>query len=214
MRFQMDAEVMRTDRLPAVGDGVAAGTVLYGKGILRGSVYAHKGIAACVEGIGRTVCIEDSVVISSFSVFRLVIDGAAFNLHFTGGEVALEVCCIIRRIPQTEFHKGEQIEIFGSVSGCYADAVQQDVVVFRNEELLFCTDAVFRTGDDGVAQTVAAFICVQRCLYGLPSRVPYSISVFDIDVETILIQRQIVIPVAGDPAQFCIFIERITACGI
>ena len=103
-------EVVRTDRLPAMGDGVGTFAVFHSIWCSRGTIDTHEGISGGIEGSDFLVGVESSVVVSSFSVFGFVIDGRSDDFHFTGRIVSLEVGGIILRIPQTEFNEGEQIE--------------------------------------------------------------------------------------------------------
>ena len=74
--------------------------------------------------------------------------------------------------------------------------------------------AILPAGDHCIAQTVTAFIIVQRGLRWLPARVPYGITIFNVIVASTLIGWTIIVAVAGQTKQLGIFIEGIAAGGI
>ena len=51
-------------------------------------------------------------MVPAFPVFGLMVDDGTVDLHFSGGEVTLEVLHIGRGVPQTPFYKGEQFQLF------------------------------------------------------------------------------------------------------
>lgn len=68
--------------------------------------------------------------------------------------------------------------------------------------------------DHAVAEAVAAGIAVQLRFRGLPAGVPDGIAVFDVNMEALLIDRAVIVAVAGQPAQPRVAIEAVAACGI
>ena len=194
-------EVVRTDRLPAMGDGVGTFAVFHSIWCSRGTIDTHEGISGGIEGSDFLVGVESSVVVSSFSVFGFVIDGRSDDFHFTGRIVSLEVGGIILRIPQTEFNEGEQIEfLLNLIFIVNSDSHQKDIVIFRYVEFLFDFNFVFAADDGGVAQTMVTLVMIEFCLCRLPARIPDGVFILYIYMEAILIQRQIVVSVAGDPS--------------
>ena len=75
-------------------------------------------------------------------------------------------------------------------------------------------NAVLLTGQDGVAQTVAAAVGVQLGLGGLPAGVPDRAAVVDVDAVAVHIQWGVVVAVAGDAAQPSIPIKAVAAAGV
>ena len=75
-------------------------------------------------------------MVAALAVFSLVVDGAALNFHFTGGEIALEIRGVIYGVPQTEFQITEHRELFFHI-GCIGQgqAVHLAVVAYRHKEL-------------------------------------------------------------------------------
>ena len=55
---------------------------------------------------------------------------------------------------------------------------------------------------------------VEWGLTGFPSRIPYSITVFDIKVSATIVHRYIVVTIAGDATELGIFLEAVTAGGV
>ena len=77
------------------------------------AVYAAEGVAGGVEAGDRGVGPEHCVVVAALAVLGLVVDGAAHDLHFAGGEVALEVGAVVHGVPQAELHVAEHIQRAG-----------------------------------------------------------------------------------------------------
>ena len=144
-----------------------------------------------------------------------MIDYRAFDFDFTGRIVALEVGRIILGIPETEFDEGEEIQasIFFIII-LNRHSHQQDVVVLRDIEFLSDRDLVLRTADYRITHAMAAFILIQFRPGRLPARIPDGLVILNIDMEAILIQRQVVVAVARDPSQARILIKSIAAGGI
>jgi hypothetical protein len=61
---------------------------------------------------------------------------------------------------------------------------------------------------------VTALVEVERSLTGLPSRIPYSIAILDIEISTAVVHRYIIVAITGDAAELCILIEAVTASGV
>ena len=77
----------------------------------------------------------------------------------------------------------------------------------RDEEEYAGLDAVLRTGNAGIAHSMAAFIEVKRSLARLPARRPYAAVVIDVEISSSIVHRHTVVAVAGDPAELGILVE-------
>ena len=207
--------MVRTDRRPAVGDAVGAMARFDGFRLGGAAVHAAEGVAGGVEAGHGRVGPEHSVVVAALAVFGLMINGAAHDLHFAGGEVALEVGAVVHGIPQAELHVAEHIQRAGG-SGLVFKGQPVDLtgISAGNEEFLLGEDAVFFAGQDGVAQTVAAAVGVQFGLGGLPAGVPDRAAVIDVDAVAVHVQRRVVVTVAGDAAQPCVTVKAVSAAGV
>ena len=213
--FQGQVEVVGTDRGPAVGNAVGAAARLDGFRLGGAAVYAAEGVAGGVEAGDRGVGPEHCVVVAALAVLGLVVDGAAHDLHFAGGEVALEVGAVVHGVPQAELHVAEHIQRAGGIGLVFQrQAVDLAGVAARDEQLLLGADAVLLTGQDGVAQTVAAAVSVQLGLGGLPAGVPDRAAVVDVDAVAVHIQRRVVVAVTGDAAQPRIPVKAVAAAGV
>ena len=80
-----------------------------------------------------------------------------------------------------------------------------------DEQFLPSGHAVLFALQNGVAQTVAAAVTVQRGLGGLPARVPHGVAVLDIDPVAVHVQRGVVVAVAGQAAHPGVPVKAVTA---
>ena len=195
-----------------MGDAVAAAGAEHGFRLCRAPVDTDKSIPGGVIGIGNTVCPKLGIVVAPLAVFRLVIDHPGCHLHLAGGEIALEIGGIIHGIPETELRVGE--DIHPSCSVCvvgYLHTPQQAMISAGDKHLLLCGDSVLPALKNSVSKPVAAGIGIQLRLHRLPGDVPYLSVRFQIDMESVLIQRTCVVAIAGNAAEACIFIEGISA---
>ena len=205
-------DVQRAHRCPAVGN--AAGTVSGADGlrICRAAVYAAKGIPGGVEAVHRAVCPEHGVVVAALAVLGLVVDHAALYLYLTGGVVALEVGAVVHGIPQAELHIAEQVQLLdngAAVAHCHP--VQLTGIPLGDEQLLPGGHTVLFALQNGVAQTMAAAVTVQRGLGGLPARVPNGVAVLDIDPVAVHVQRGVIVAVTGQAAHPGVPVKAVTA---
>ena len=205
-------DVQRTHRCPAVGNAAGAVPGADGLRVCRAAVHAAEGIPGGVKAVHRAVCPEHGVVVAALAVLGLVVDDAALYLHFTGGVVALEVGAVVHGIPQAELHIAEQIQLLdngAAVAHCHP--VQLTGIPLGDEQLLPGGHAVLFALQNGVAQTVAAAVTVQRGLGGLPARVPYGFAILDVDPVAVHVQRGIVVAVAGQAAHPGVPVKAVTA---
>ena len=103
---------------------------------------------------------------------------------------------------------------FMSVSFFQAQPDQQAVFTLRNQQRLRGRNAVLLPLDHAVAETVAAGIAVQLRFRGLPAGIPDSLAVFDINMKPLLVDRAVIIAVAGQTAQPRVAIEAVAACRV
>ena len=176
------------------------------------AVHAAEGIPGGVKAVHRAVCPEHGVVVAALAVLGLVVDHAALYLYLTGGVVALEVGAVVHGIPQAELHIAEQIQLLdngAAVAHCHP--VQLTGIPLGDEQLLPGGHAVLFALQNGVAQTVAAAVTVQRGLGGLPARVPYGFAVLDVDPVAVHVQRGVVVAVAGQAAHPGVPVKAVAA---
>ena len=195
-----------------MGDAVAAAGAEHGFRLCRAPVDTDKSIPGGVIGIGNTICPELGIVVAPLAVFRLVIDHPGCHLHLAGGEIALEIGGIIHGIPETELRVREYFNLPCSLRSIrHFNSSQQAMISPRNKHLLLSCYSVLPAFKNGVSEPVAAGIGIQFRLHGLPCDIPNLSFRFQIDVESILIQRTGIVAVAGNAAEACIFIEGISA---
>ena len=212
---QLQMELHCADRRPAVRDGTGAAP---GGDSLRqggGAVGANEGVPCGVKAVIRTVCPEHGIVVPPLAVFGFVINGLRFQLNLADREVPLEVGAVVHRVPEAEFHIREHIERFFYVCLIFqAQPDQQAVFTLRNQQRLRGRNAVLLPLDHAVAETVAAGIAVQLRFRGLPAGIPDSLAVFDINMKPLLVDRAVIIAVAGQTAQPRVAIEAVAACRV
>ncbi len=84
----------------------------------------------------------------------------------------------------------------------------------RNEGCQFSMDSVFGGKKSAVSKPVMTFICVERCLYRLPSGSPDGSVMIDKIISAVRISGDVVITVAHQPEKFRVFIEAVAAAGV
>ena len=89
---------------PAGGNAAEAGPLLHGNRLPPGPEAAQEGVPVRVEAGNRRVDGVERIVIPALPVFRLVVDGRAFELHLADVPVALEVGCVVHGVPEAPFH--------------------------------------------------------------------------------------------------------------
>ena len=80
----------------------------HGARLAKTIVRAEEAFAIGVEAVDRRIDGVNGKVVAALTVFRLVIDRAAFDFDLAGGEIALEIGRIVLRVPQAELHKTVQ----------------------------------------------------------------------------------------------------------
>ena len=129
-----------------------------------GKLVVESDEALTVGIVALNLCIYsiESVVVAALTVFRLVIEGRAFYLHFACREIALEVLHIGSGIPEAPFCKGEHLEGL-----CFLRQVLERHLlnlcpgVEWNEEENACLHPVLAARDAGIVHAVAALVAVE-----------------------------------------------------
>ena len=154
-------------------------------------------------------------MIAAFLVFRLVVDDRPVHFHLSRGEVTLEVLHVRSGIPQAPFGKREQFEFshFGR-SIPQGQLLHLSPGLQWDEEEQAGFDAVFGSGDAGVAHAVATLVTVECSLAGLPGGRPYVAAFIDVEVASPVVHRHVVVAVAGDAAELGVLVEGIASGGI
>ena len=202
-----DVDVQRTHRCPAVGDA-AADSLRVGGAAVHPAEGIPRGVKAGDGGVGP----EHGVVVAALPILGLVVDDPRLHLHLAGGKVALEVGAVVHGVPQAELHIAEHVKLPGAVAAVgQGQAVQLAGVALGDEQLLPGGHTVLFALHNGVAQTVAAAVTVQRGLGGLPTRVPHGVAVLDVDAVTVHVQRRVIVAVAGQAAHPGIPVKAVTA---
>ena len=84
----------------------------------------------------------------------------------------------------------------------------------RNKGKQICFQSVFGRNKTAVSHTMTAFIGIYRCFGWHGAGIPDGVTIFDIVILSVGINRQCIVTVTGDTQQFCIFIEAVSAAGI
>ena len=203
---------MGSDGRPAVCNGVGSLAGCNDLRILEAVVQTEEALTVGVVAVDGIVYSVECKVVAALLVFGLVENGRAFDLHFAGVEVSLEVGGVVLCVPQTPLNEGEQLDGL-----CLAALVLQNqtldlaVIVLRHKEGDLCGDAVLLAGDDGVAHAVTAGVSVQIGLDRRPARRPYGLAVLDVEVTAAHVNRYVVVAVTGDSAETGILVEVIAA---
>ncbi len=214
-RRKCEIELVGGDRRPAGGLRAVKLPVHNGFRGFRSAVDAEELIAAGLVCIRLRVDMEDRVVPASLTILGLVVDRRSVDLHLAGGVVALEVGHVVHRVPEAEFHVGEELEaallrvfIFKTKAKDLAG------VPDRDEGGDFGGDVVLLAVYHGVAEAVAAGVGIKRRLCRLPARIPDRIAVLDIEIMAVGILRGVVVAETGQAEELRIFIEAVAAASV
>ena len=211
-RSQGDFLIMGGDGRPAVCHGVGSLAGCNDLRILEAVVQTEEALTVGVVAVDGIIYSVECKVVAALLIFGLVENGGAFDLHFAGVEVSLEVGGVVLCVPQTPLNEGEQLDGL-----CLAALVLQNqtldlaVIVLRHKEGDLCGDTILLAGDDGVAHAVTAGVSVQIGLDRRPARRPYGLAVLDVEVTAAHVNRYVVVTVTGDSAETGILVEVIAA---
>ena len=98
-RCKCDLLAVGSDRRPAVCDRISRRIVCNNLWIAEAVVHTDESISVCIKAVDLIIYSIESKVITSVSVFCLVIYSRADYLNTSCREVSLEVCAVILRIP-------------------------------------------------------------------------------------------------------------------
>ena len=115
-RSELELDVMRAARRPAVGDRVARPALLDGERPVPAAVRAEKRLALRVEARHGGRAGEVGEVVAALPVARLVEDDPVRDLDLAGRERALEVRRVLPRVPEAELDRAEEREPGGRVA--------------------------------------------------------------------------------------------------
>ena len=211
--LQGNLDIMRCDRAPSVGKTVAWLAFHHDFRLGKLVVESDEALAVGIVALNLGIHSVESVVVAALTVFGLVIDGRTLYLHLARREVALEVLHVGSSIPEAPLCKGEHLEGLHLLRL----VLQRHLLHFCpgvqwHEEEHTCLHAVLAARDAGIVHAVAALVAVERCLARFPSRVPYGIAIFDIEIATAVIHRHTIVAITGDATELGILVEGITTC--
>ncbi len=106
---------MGSDWGPAVSHGISGLPFQNGIRVVKTIVKPKERLAVGIIAVNGGIHTEQRIVVAAFAVFGFVVDRAAVNFHFADVIIALEIGHIIGSVPEAEFHKGEQFDLFGIV---------------------------------------------------------------------------------------------------
>ena len=99
VRLQGQFDVVRTNGLPAEGDGIGGIAAFDYRGLVPAAIRAKERLALRVESDYRLRAGKVCKVVAAFAVLGLVIDDSVFDFHLPGIKVALKVRRIVLCIP-------------------------------------------------------------------------------------------------------------------
>ena len=211
-RFQFQLYLVRPHRRPPMRNRVGQFTGFHGCRLVPAAVPAQKRFPLRVKP-ARLRTGKVGEMIAPLPVLRLVIDDAVFHLHLARIEVALEVGGVVLRIPQAKFdarEPGQRCPGRSPVRHRHLPDFQ--VVVQRYKVPRVRLDPAVRGPDHRVAHPVAAGVILQVVPRRLPRWRPELLRfvVAQVNIPPAQIQRHVVVPVAGQPPQPRVAIERVT----
>ena len=95
-----------------------------------------------------------------------------------------------------------------------SDLLDLTGIFFGNKAQNLRLKFILFPGEAAVAKTMAAFVKIQRGFYRLPAGIPHRIPFLDIEIVTVVVIGNIVIPVTGNAKKLRIFIKAVPAAGI
>ena len=205
--------VVWSDRWPAVCKWVVSLACFNSLWVMEAVIKTDKWISVCIIAVYLVIYCIECKVISSVSVFCLVIDSWAYYLNTACAEVSLEVCAVVLSVPKTPLCKWEEWECFFFIAlVCENYLLNFAVIVLRYKECSLSLKSVLLTCDDSIAHTMTALIKIKLCLYRWPARIPDSFAVFNIEISSAHVDRHVVVTVTSYSSQSCVLIEGIASC--
>ena len=213
-RFQIHLDIVAGDGTPSVSDAVARFPLNDGLRCRVLVVESHEALAVCVKALDGCVDVVESIVVAALAVFCLMVDRRSLllYLHLTGREIALEVLHVSGSVPQAPLLKGEDLEMLDFVAVVLqGQHLHLSCRVQRHEEEHAGHHTELAACDACVVHTMAALIAVERCAARFPSRVPHCVTVLDVEIAAVVVHRHVVVAVACDAAELCVFVERVAS---
>ncbi len=105
---ELESDVVRARRLPAVGDRARGLAALDGDRPVPAPVGPQEGVALRVEAGEGLRAGEEGEVVAPLAILGLVVDDAVLDLHLPHGVVALEVGGVVLGVPEAELHRAEE----------------------------------------------------------------------------------------------------------
>ena len=99
---ELEPDLVRADRLPAVGDRAGGRAALHGQRPVPAAVRPEERVAVGVEARRALRAGEEGEVVAPLAVLGLVVDHAVLDLDLAGREVALVVGRVVVGVPQAE----------------------------------------------------------------------------------------------------------------
>ena len=109
-RLQGHLDIVRGNRAPTMGMTVTGLTLHDCIGIGELIVQAYEGLTVGIEALNGTIHMIESVVVTTLTIFGLVVDRRAFDLYLTRREITLEIFHVGSSIPQAPLLEGEEFQ--------------------------------------------------------------------------------------------------------
>ena len=187
-------------------------TFFHGNGFSPPTELPQKAVSVRVKPGNGGVDRIERVVVTAFTIFRLVINRAPFYFHFADIPVPLEVGGIVHGVPQAPFHGGIDRQCFFLARLVAKDEfLHFHIGVHRHHRRKRGADAVLFALEDRVSQPVMATVEVQFRPHGEIGGAPNRFSVADIKRTSAVVRRHVVVPKTRDPTQFCVTVKTIPA---
>ena len=140
--LSVEVDLVRADRVPAVGVAVRALAGEDRLGIVQPVVDAHEGVPRGVVPVDRARAAEERVVVPALAVLGLVVDRRALDLDLADRVGALVVRHVVQRLEEAELDEGEEGEPLGGLRRVAdGDLPDLQVLVGRDEDQLLDLDA-------------------------------------------------------------------------
>ncbi len=116
-RSQIHGQLVRADRRPAAGHGVARLPLRHDLGLPEAVPEAEEALAVGVEAGHFRVHRVDGVVVAALAVLGLVVDRRAVDLHLADRQVPLVVVLVVRGVPEAELDEREEPDALRGLRG-------------------------------------------------------------------------------------------------
>ena len=214
-RLKSYFKVVRANRIPAGGDGIARNPGVRHNGLVPPILGTKECVAVRVESDDGLVDGVDGVVVAALAELCLVEDRAALDLNLRQGKIALVVGLVVLCVPQGKLHKANEVHSLGVVALIgERNHLDLGIALDRNEVQRRGPQAPTASGDARVAHAVTGFELVKFGLVGEVGGAPDISPIIDGEDTSPSVDGHIVVAVTQQAPHLGITVEGVAASGV